>query len=98
MNGVLGMAALLSETTLDAEQSGYLQTIKNSGETLINVIRAQNIHHPAIVAMTANAIPEDKEAYLKAGMDDYLPKPTQLNDLLDVLSKFAYHAGQMVEK
>lgn len=38
MNGVLGMTALLSETHLDSEQSDYVQTIRSSGETLLNVI------------------------------------------------------------
>jgi signal transduction histidine kinase/DNA-binding response OmpR family regulator len=38
MNGVLGMTALLSETILDEEQKEYAETIRNSGEALLNVI------------------------------------------------------------
>ena len=38
MNGVLGMASLLHETVLNTEQAEYVETIRNSGETLINVI------------------------------------------------------------
>ncbi len=38
MNGVLGMAALLHETALNTEQAEYVETIRNSGETLMNVI------------------------------------------------------------
>ncbi|MFD2161776.1 response regulator [Paradesertivirga mongoliensis] len=38
MNGVLGMASLLCETDLDKEQRDYAETIKNSGEALLNVI------------------------------------------------------------
>ncbi|MGN6394960.1 MAG: two-component regulator propeller domain-containing protein [Mucilaginibacter sp.] len=38
MNGVLGMAALLNETNLDAEQREFSQTILHSGEALLNVI------------------------------------------------------------
>jgi signal transduction histidine kinase/CheY-like chemotaxis protein/ligand-binding sensor domain-containing protein len=38
MNGVLGMAALLAETTLTSEQEEYTDTIRNSGEALLTVI------------------------------------------------------------
>ncbi|WP_215240645.1 response regulator [Dyadobacter helix] len=38
MNGVIGMAALLQETTLTDEQRVYTETIVNCGDTLINVI------------------------------------------------------------
>jgi len=38
INGVLGMAALLSETNLDKEQRNYNDSILTSGESLLNVI------------------------------------------------------------
>ena len=38
MNGVLGMTSLLFETPLNAEQRDYAETIKVSGENLLNVI------------------------------------------------------------
>jgi signal transduction histidine kinase/CheY-like chemotaxis protein/ligand-binding sensor domain-containing protein len=38
MNGVLGMAALLAETTQTAEQKEYTDTIRSSGEALLTVI------------------------------------------------------------
>lgn len=38
MNGVIGMADLLAESELDAEQQLYVETIKNSGEALLVII------------------------------------------------------------
>lgn len=40
-----------------------------------------------IIALTANAIPEDKLACLAAGMNDFITKPITLKTLSDVLAK-----------
>lgn len=38
MNGVMGMALLLSETTLTKEQQEYVNTIRNCGESLLTTV------------------------------------------------------------
>ncbi len=38
MNGVIGMASLLVDTDLNSEQQSFVETIKNSGESLLNII------------------------------------------------------------
>lgn len=38
MNGVIGMTSLLSDTSLDATQSDYVNTIRTSGDALLGVI------------------------------------------------------------
>lgn len=41
-----------------------------------------------IIALTANAFVEDQKQCIAAGMDDYLVKPVQCNDLYAVLAKW----------
>ncbi|MFY8150126.1 MAG: response regulator [Prochlorococcaceae cyanobacterium] len=43
---------------------------------------------PWVIAMTAHAREEDRQACLDAGMNDYLSKPMTLDDLRDVLERY----------
>ena len=51
-----------------------------------------------IVAMTARAMPEDREECTSAGMDDYLTKPIELPALVATLKKWLKPAVEKVEK
>lgn len=44
--------------------------------------------HITIIALTANALPEDKQKCIDTGMDDYLTKPMQKSDLQNILGKW----------
>lgn len=43
---------------------------------------------PIIIAMTANAMKEDRDRCLKVGMDDYIAKPVKISDIREMLLKW----------
>ena len=43
-----------------------------------------------IIATTAFAIPGDREVFLKAGCDDYIPKPLKSDVLIEMVNKFVH--------
>jgi signal transduction histidine kinase/CheY-like chemotaxis protein len=50
--------------------------------------KENDIPHIPIVALTANALKGDRERFLSEGLDEYVSKPIEMNELLYVLNKF----------
>jgi CheY-like chemotaxis protein len=44
---------------------------------------------PIIVALTANAMLEDRERCIQAGMNDYLSKPVNIKEIVEVIKKWS---------
>jgi len=57
-------------------------------EATRRIIAALDSRRPRIVAMTANATPEDRDACFEAGMDDYATKPISLAHLRATIEKW----------
>ena len=57
------------------------------GLTALKTLKKHNIKIP-IVALTANAMAEDKEKFLKKGFNHYLSKPIVLDKLDEVLNRY----------
>lgn len=69
------------------------QMPKMDGFEASRQIRLLGSKQPAIIAVTANALVGERERCLAAGMDDYLSKPFQAEQLVAVVKKWAAHTG-----
>lgn len=58
------------------------------GYEATRAIRASDSGHIPIVALTANAMPDDEEKCLAAGMDGYIPKPVNIAVIQTTLEKY----------
>jgi CheY-like chemotaxis protein/anti-sigma regulatory factor (Ser/Thr protein kinase) len=68
-----------------------IQMPEMDGLEATRTIRSLMTIQPYIVAMTANAMPEDQSECYSAGMDNYISKPLKLDLLIQILET-AYHA------
>lgn len=60
---------------------------------------ARGSHRLPIIAITANAMPGDREKCRKAGMDDYLAKPVTLDEIRVLLARWIPgHSASAVQK
>ena len=70
-----------------------LQMPEMDGLTATKNIRTELKNPIRIVAMTADAMPEDRQACLDAGMNDYISKPIDIQEIIRVLSSIAIATG-----
>ncbi|MBL7700481.1 MAG: response regulator [Chitinophagaceae bacterium] len=66
-----------------------VQMPEMDGLEATRMIRLCLNEQPVIIAMTANAMDGDRDACLKAGMDDYLSKPVNVEELMQALETWS---------
>ena len=66
-----------------------VQMPEMDGMEATRMIRVCLETQPVIIAMTANVMQGDREECMQSGMNDYISKPVELNELLGMLEKWA---------
>ena len=87
-----------AEGVLSFKQNKYDVILMDENMPIMNGIEAtkhireleeeKSLTFVPIVAVTANALKGDKEKFIAAGMDDYIPKPYSEKDIVKVLQKY----------
>lgn len=84
MNAIIGMSSLLLDEKLPDLQMPEMGGLEATRALLATVPLGQQ---PYIVALTANAREDDREACAEAGMHDFISKPVQLEKLASGLER-----------
>ena len=88
-NGQAGIDALEADPAIDLVLMDVMMPGKDGYET-IRAIRANaTCCDKPIVAVTAKALEDDREKCLEAGASDYLPKPVDVNRLLELIRRLS---------
>ncbi|HYC86740.1 MAG TPA: response regulator, partial [Chryseosolibacter sp.] len=87
MNGVEALQAIANKN-YDVVLMD-VQMPEMDGLEATRAIRKMNGQQPVVIAMTANAMQGDKEICLDAGMNDYITKPLNLEDLIGIMRKWS---------
>jgi two-component system CheB/CheR fusion protein len=65
-----------------------------NGDEALRRIREESPRHVPVIAMTAYALPGDRERFLNTGFDGYLSKPMMVPDLAEALRTVTTGAGR----
>ncbi len=66
-----------------------MQMPEMDGVTATKIIRQSNQPQPRIIAVTANALEEDRQICFDAGMNDFVTKPLLIQELNRIISEYS---------
>jgi two-component system NtrC family sensor kinase len=87
-NNGLEAIEMLRSRNYDVVFMDIQMPVLNGLEATAKILEEWNFAtRPRIIAMTANAMPSDREQCLASGMDDYLSKPIQIESLITAIKR-----------
>ncbi|PEQ32593.1 histidine kinase [Bacillus cereus] len=85
-NGIECLEILKNNTNIDLILMDIMMPNMDGYETMEHIRMNLGLHEVPIIALTAKAMPNDKEKCLSAGASDYISKPLNLHQLYSVMS------------
>ncbi len=99
-NNGLEAVEMFEQQTFDLILMDFQMPKMNGLDAALKIRELEKEHggHILIIAMTANAMQEDRDRALNAGMDAYLPKPIDVQQLLAQITQFFPSDAEAVAK
>ena len=85
---------LAKQETPDLILMDIMMPVMDGLEATKLIREVDSLKHTPIVALTALAMPGDRERCIAAGMTDYLSKPIRIQELADMIQKHLISKGQ----
>jgi CheY-like chemotaxis protein len=95
-NGADGVRILSEHPGVDIVLMDAMMPDQDGNETTRAIRRNRRFATLPVVFLTAKAMPGDRESSLAAGASDYITKPVDLDELLDVMAAWVNGEGRAV--
>jgi signal transduction histidine kinase/ActR/RegA family two-component response regulator len=95
-NGADGVRILSEHPDVDIVLMDAMMPDQDGNETTRAIRRNRRFAELPVVFLTAKAMPGDRESSLEAGASDYITKPVDLDELLDVMAAWVNGEGRAV--
>ncbi len=87
-NGVDGVRLLAEHPEVDIVLMDAMMPDQDGYETTQKIRRNQRFRDLPVVFLTAKAMPGDRESALAAGASDYITKPVDLDELIELMARW----------
>jgi signal transduction histidine kinase/ActR/RegA family two-component response regulator len=87
-NGVDGVRLLAEHPEVDIVLMDAMMPEQDGYETTRGIRRNQRFANLPVVFLTAKAMPGDRESALAAGASDYITKPVDLDELIELMARW----------
>jgi CheY-like chemotaxis protein len=95
-NGTDGVRLLAEHPEVDIVLMDAMMPAMDGQETTMAIRRNERFADLPVVFLTAKAMPGDRESALAAGASDYITKPVDLDELLELMATWVSGAGREV--